>query len=171
MTKMSRTWHHWETWECVDAGMYDSSLPDGMNIEEARSLFADFFRGGQFENGIKRVFREWPIACEHFLTASTTFNRIAWLGQAAVCITIGLPRICRGGFLLLTAEEREEANGLAAKYIAIWEAGYRKKSSALRTGVESSRLLGRDTGHGPRRIDAGELGAIVQGYLFSLAEE
>ena len=47
-------------------------------------------------------------------------NRIAWLGQAAMCIATGIPSTFRGGFNQLTPEEQEQANQAALKALNEW---------------------------------------------------
>ena len=44
-------------------------------------------------------------------------NRIAWLGQAAVCYAKGIPSCCCGGFNLLTEEQQNIANNTALEFL------------------------------------------------------
>jgi hypothetical protein len=73
----------------------------------------------QFEQGIKRVFAEWSYSCEHNLT-NDKMNRIAWIGQSAVCACLGVPAAFRSGYGLLTEQERAGADALALRYLNIW---------------------------------------------------
>jgi hypothetical protein len=47
-------------------------------------------------------------------------NRIAWLGQAAMCYATGIPAAFRSGFFLLTETEQIAANELALIYLNKW---------------------------------------------------
>jgi hypothetical protein len=47
-------------------------------------------------------------------------NRIAWLGQAAMCYATGVPSVFRGGFFLLSEKQQEAANRLALEYLNKW---------------------------------------------------
>jgi hypothetical protein len=47
-------------------------------------------------------------------------NRIAWLGQAAMCYATGIPSTFCGGFNQLSPEEQHAANLAALKYLNIW---------------------------------------------------
>jgi hypothetical protein len=47
-------------------------------------------------------------------------NRIAWLGQAAMCYATGIPSKYRNGFNLLTEEQQQKANEIALIYLNKW---------------------------------------------------
>jgi AraC-like DNA-binding protein len=115
-----RILHTWDKWECYPAGFYNTSPPDGMSKEDCeeryRQLLTDL---PTFEFAMARVISEWPTSCEHYLT-NERMNRIAWLGQAALCIHHGIPSIFRGGFNLLTEDEQNTANDKALEYLNIW---------------------------------------------------
>jgi hypothetical protein len=117
---MKRIYHTWEKWECYPAGFYENSPPDGMTSEDARNSYRDFLRDlPRFEKALKRVIDEWKYSCEHYLT-NENMHRIAWLGQAAMCVDTGVSSTYRGGFNLLTEEEKQAANKMALKYLNIW---------------------------------------------------
>jgi len=117
---MTRIYHTYEKWECYPAGMYETTAPAGMTAREAneayRALLSDV---ALFERVLRRVLREWPNSCEHYLS-NEKMNRIAWLGQAALCLHTGIPRCFRGGFNLLTNTERSAANEAALRWLNIW---------------------------------------------------
>jgi len=73
----------------------------------------------RFERGLQRILDEWKRSCEHYLS-NENMNRIAWLGQASMCIETGVPACFRGGFNLLTDEEQKAADALALKYLNRW---------------------------------------------------
>lgn len=116
-----RIFHTWDKWECYPAGFYEKKPADkSMSDEDCKIAYRDFLRDlFRFEHGLKRVISEWPNSCEHYLT-NQNMNRIAWLGQAAMCIETGVPSIYRGGFNRLTDDEQQAANELALKYLNIW---------------------------------------------------
>lgn len=115
----NRIFHTFENWECHKAGFYESSK-EGMTaaqcLEEYRAFLSNIPR---FKKALQRVITEWKNSCEHYLTNSS-MNRIAWLGQASLCIETGIPSAFRGGFALLTPEEQEKANNTALTYLNKW---------------------------------------------------
>lgn len=122
---MTQVFHHYEKWECVSAGMYESTYnklhPDDAIIEYAIFL-CDL---PLFDVSITKVFSEWPISCEQFLT-NRSLNRVAWLGQASMCIHSGIPRKFRSGYMLLNNIEKADADTLAFERILEWLAKYAK---------------------------------------------
>lgn len=118
---MERIYHTWDKWECYPAGFYETRPPvKGMTDEEARDEFAAFLGDpARFGRGLDRVLAEWPHSCEHYLT-NERMNRIAWLGQAAACIEMGLPSRYRAGYFRLTPEQQAAADGQALYYLNVW---------------------------------------------------
>ena len=117
---MKRIYHTWEKWECYPAGFYEDNAPAGMEPKEALERYRDFLRDTpRFEMALERVLLEWPRSCEHYLS-NENMNRIAWLGQAAMCIDTGVPSVFRGGFNLLSEEEQATANAVALKALNRW---------------------------------------------------
>ena len=47
-------------------------------------------------------------------------NRIAWLGQASMCLYTGVPARFCGGYNLLTEGEKQAADFLALQYLNKW---------------------------------------------------
>jgi hypothetical protein len=47
-------------------------------------------------------------------------NRIAWLGQAAVCYHSGVPAKFSSGWNLLSDAQKEDANKVALSYLNKW---------------------------------------------------
>lgn len=117
---MERIYHTWDKWECYPAGMYESQCPDRLPAKEAHQRYAEFLRDTDlFARELRRVFAEWPNSCEHYLS-NEKMNRIAWLGQAAICHHSRIPRGFRGGFNLLTPEEQDAANQTALDALNEW---------------------------------------------------
>ena len=130
---MRRVFHHWETWECIAAGMYELAPPAPMSKDEARDAYAAFLGDtSRFSRALDRVLIEWPISCEQFLSNEGT-NRIAWLGQSSMCIETSVPACFRAGFKLLDESEQHAANGLAAEALTTWlRSPDGKRASAMR---------------------------------------
>jgi len=133
---MKKKWHSWDKWECI--GMYTGTTD--LAPDEAKQAYANFLKdSSRFETGLKRVLAEWPVSCEHFLTKE--MNRVAWLGQASMSITTGIPRQYRAGFMLLTNDERSAANALAQQYLTIWEANYEAENHKVREAMAETWLF------------------------------
>lgn len=129
---MKRIFHHCDVWECVRAGMY--SPADHLDHDTAIRQYAEFLRDIQrFEAALQRVLTEWPISCEQFLS-NDSINRVAWLGQAAMCIETGVPRLFRAGFKLLTDDEQRRANIAALKALFQWQTSQRRLRNSSASG-------------------------------------
>lgn len=114
-----RVFHTYDKWECFKAGFYNTTK-DGMAKAECEESYKVFLSDiPRFEAALERVISEWKNSCEHYLT-NASMNRIAWLGQAAMCIATGVPSVFRAGFFKLTAKQQETANESALKYLNRW---------------------------------------------------
>jgi ParB-like chromosome segregation protein Spo0J len=115
----NRIFHSHDKWECYKAGFY-STTKEGMKKEECEKVYAEFLSNSDdFANALEHIIKNWKNSCEHYLT-NGAMNRIAWLGQAALCYAKGIPSIYRGGFNLLTGEQQICANKIALKYLNLW---------------------------------------------------
>lgn len=115
-----RILHTWEKWECYPAGFYRSNPPEGLSKDDCERIYCEMLRDiSKFECALMRVISEWKLSCEHYLT-NERMNRIAWLGQASLCIQHGIPAIFRGGFNLLTEDEQNRANEAALRWLNCW---------------------------------------------------
>lgn len=114
-----RIFHTYDKWECYHAGFYKSSK-EGMTAteceEEYRKVISD---EKQFRKALAGVIKNWKFSCEHYLS-NAAMNRIAYLGQAALCYARGIPSVFRGGFNLLTPEQQDNANNIALEYLNKW---------------------------------------------------
>jgi hypothetical protein len=114
-----RVFHPWWEWECYKAGFYASSV-DGIDPDEAKRMYAEFLADiPRFERAMQRVIDEWPHSCEQFLL-NENINRVAWLGQSSMCIETGVPSCYRGGFKLLSNQQRARANAAAQRVLDAW---------------------------------------------------
>lgn len=126
-----RAWHPIRKWETVKAGLYAEVAPHGMSADEARQAYADFLSDdARFRIALQRVLVEWPVACEQFLS-NNSINRIAWLGQAAMCIETGVPCKYRSGFSLLNSAQQGRANATANEALHQWVCTYSKSAQLL----------------------------------------
>ena len=117
---MTRIYHTWDRWECYPAGFYESVPKGGIKREDCQRLYSEFLRDSdEFESALIRVLSEWPNSCEHYLS-NENMNRIAWLGQASLCIARGIPACYRGGFNMLAENEQRTADALALRYLNQW---------------------------------------------------
>ena len=92
----------------------------GATPDDCRACYRDLLTDiPEFERVLTCVISEWKNSCEHYLTNSA-MNRIAWLGQAALCYKHGIPSEYRGGFGLLTKDQQEEANKAAHRALNLW---------------------------------------------------
>lgn len=119
MNKVKRIFHTWDKWECYPAGFYENSK-EGMTKQECEEKYKGFLSDLRaFNYGLTRVLFEWPNSCEHYLT-NEKMNRIAWLGQAALCIYYNIPSCYRSGYFLLTKKQQRDADELALKFLNDW---------------------------------------------------
>jgi len=118
--------------------MYQTVPPPPLSADEARRQYAVFLRDiPRFTAALARVLDEWPISCEQFLTNEQS-NRIAWLGQASMCIATRVPSVFRAGFMLLSNGDRVHANATALEWLHIW---LRRRGESMPTVL----ALGMDT--------------------------
>lgn len=115
----NRIFHTHDKWECYKAGFYNSKK-EGMTKDECEQAYADFLRDTEaFADTLELIITEWKYSCEHYLT-NKAMNRIAWLGQAAMCYAKGIPSVYCAGFNLLSQQEQDAANETALIYLNKW---------------------------------------------------
>lgn len=115
----NRVFHTYDKWECNKAGFY-ASRKQGMTKTECEQFYATFLSDtNRFSKALEGVTSEWKNSCEHYLTNSA-LNRIAWLGQAAVCYESGIPSCFCSGFNLLSEGQQQLANETALIYLNSW---------------------------------------------------
>lgn len=115
----NRIFHTYDKWECYKAGFYNTTK-EGMTQEECELAYAELLSDDQlFRDTLEKIITEWKHSCEHYLT-NASMNRIAYLGQAALCYAKGIPSTYRSGFHLLTEEQQQTANLTALEYLNKW---------------------------------------------------
>jgi ParB-like chromosome segregation protein Spo0J len=116
----NRTFHTYDKWECQKAGFYKTVPPEGMKKDECKEAYRDFLKDlPKLEVSLKHIVESWKYSCEHYLT-NHAMNRIAYLGQAAMCHATGVPSEFRAGFSLMTEQEQLAANQMVLKYLNIY---------------------------------------------------
>lgn len=119
-TGSDRIFHEWQDWECFPAGFYSDKPPRDMTVEACEVAYRDFLADiPRFQSAMFRVITEWKHSCEHYLT-NEKMNRIAWMGQASMCLDSGVPSRFCGGYNLLTDEQKHAADNAALAYINTW---------------------------------------------------
>lgn len=114
-----RIFHTYDKWECHKAGFY-KSVKEGWTHEQCEEEFKRVLSDQKlFSSILDKLTVEWKNSCEHYLTNSS-MNRIAWLGQAAVCYETGVPARYSGAWFDLPEETRDEANETALIYLNKW---------------------------------------------------
>ncbi len=115
----SRIFHTYDKWECHKAGFYASNF-EGKTKLECEQAYCDFLSDPEkFKEGLDIVIAEWKNSCEHYLT-NQAMNRIAWLGQAAMCAMTGIPSKYCSGFNLMSETDKDIANMVALESLNEW---------------------------------------------------
>jgi hypothetical protein len=100
-------------WRKVSKAEEDDYLKKAIEFTGDAKLYGSYMR---------RVVREWPVACEQNLTDENT-NRRAWVGHAAASLAINCPEyVTRMAWAFLSNEQQRLANREASDAIAEWEA-------------------------------------------------
>lgn len=135
-----RIFHTFEKWECHKAGFY-ASKKDGMTAEECEKAYANYLSNDDlFKEGLNGVIENWKHSCEHYLT-NKAMNRIAWLGQAAMCYSTGIPSKFCSGFNLLTIEQQEKANLIALEALNNWMKKYNRNPVTMEEALSLGRQV------------------------------
>lgn len=127
---MNRIYHHYEKLEETAHGMWRTVCGEEMRrLDSAAISFMNNI--DDFSAAMLRVVAEWKYSCEHNLT-SISSNRIAWIGQAAVCVATGAPESCaRVGWYHLKKDLQNKANEAAQYAIDMWESVHLNRHSQM----------------------------------------
>jgi hypothetical protein len=115
-----RQYCHFELWEDYRHNFY-GGVTDDWERDETLELYASLLRDlPKFEAALQTIVREWPNCLRHNLT-NCGLNRIAYLGQCALALVYRVPhKEGRGGYQLLTQDEKDAADAMAKKYLDLW---------------------------------------------------
>ncbi len=139
---MNRIYHTWDKWECYPSGFYETKPPKNMTVEQAKRAYAEFLAcDWKFAAAADWLIVTWKNSCEHYLT-NEKMNRIAWVGQASMCIDSGVSKCFCGGYFLLSQEQRDRADQIALDAINKWmlKNGYEKLSMEQALGKSKADL-------------------------------
>jgi len=116
---MSRIYHPFNRWEDHKHGFYDSFYKKESKdvINNIVSFFCDEIKCKEY---MDRVVDEWVFSCEHNLT-NPSINKVAYIGQSAVCLFLGYPNtITMEAWSSVPEESKLIANRLAEEAISRW---------------------------------------------------
>jgi ParB-like chromosome segregation protein Spo0J len=134
-----RIFHTHDKWECAKAGFY-ATTKEGMTRQQCEEEYFKLLTDlDKFSDILEKVITEWKNSCEHYLTNSS-MNRIAWLGQAALCYATGIPSTFRGGFNLLTRRQQRLANETALRYLNKWLKANGRNEVAMDDAISSKQM-------------------------------
>jgi hypothetical protein len=135
-----RIFHTFDKWECHKAGFYAGNK-EGSKADDCIKMYAEFLSNDeQFNAGLQGVLDNWINSCEHYLT-NKAMNRIAWLGQAAMCYATGVPSKFCAGFNLLTQEQQDHANELALDALNFWMKKYNRSELTMEEALSIGRQV------------------------------
>lgn len=124
---------YWD-WECYLNGMYEYQEPSDSKINLAKDLLEN--ENLFFEEGLKMT-EKWKISSIQHLT-NRNINRLAWLGQATCCFSLGITeRLTRLAWGKINEINKLKANKTANKIILIYE----NKNRELYRILENKGLL------------------------------
>ena len=129
-----------DKWECHKAGFYSPTKEHWSHQEcedEFKRILSDQNLFGEI---LSKVIVEWKNSCEHYLT-NTSMNRIAWLGQAAVCYHSGVPSRYSGAWMDLDKKTREKADNTALTYLNKWMNINSREITNLEEGASVGRQI------------------------------
>lgn len=135
-----RIFHTWDKWECYPAGFYESNHPQKSH-EACKRLFVNMFEEvNLFNQTLGDMIPEWKNSCEHYLS-NKSMNRIAWLGQAAVCFKYGVPAKYSGAWFDVSEERRQVADEVALEHLNNWLLDNGYKEVTMREAKNSGRQI------------------------------
>lgn len=123
---MEQIYHNYKLWEDHKNGFYKN-----ISHKDKKKLSKKVINFFNCEKTVKKymnkVIQEWVYSCEQNLS-NQSMNRIAYLGQAAVCIYAGIPNlITMHAWKFIDIEKRDRADKIAYKIILKWEWTQRQK--------------------------------------------
>jgi len=121
MQKWNR--HPYTEWECFKNGMYNTSLDSLEMKEKAIQCFSNI---QLFDSLCFGVIENWVNSCEEHLN-NPSLNKIAYIGQCALCYGFNIPEITtKKAWFFIDEKQKELLNKIAFKNIKIYETNSRK---------------------------------------------
>lgn len=135
-----RIFHTYDKWECNKAGFY-ANVKKGMTHEECENEYIRLLTNLElFASVLEAVINEWKYSCEQYLTNRST-NRIAWLGQAAVCYHSGVPARYKSAWSRITQEDQNKANLIALDALNKWMKANGRENVPLEEALSIGRQV------------------------------
>lgn len=135
-----RIFHTFEKWECHKAGFYGNKK-EGLTAEQCEKEYANYLSNDdRFKEGLNGIIENWINSCEHYLT-NKAMNRIAWLGQAAVCYSTGIPSKFCAGWNLLNSNQQDRANVIALDALNFWMKKYNRNELTMEEALSIGRQV------------------------------
>ena len=136
----NRIFHTYDKWECHKAGFYKSNK-EGWSHQQCEDEFKRILSDQKlFAEILSKIIVEWKYSCEHYLT-NTSMNRIAWLGQAAVCYQSKVPSRYSSCWMDLDKTTREKADNTALTYLNKWMNINSLESTTFEEGASVGRQI------------------------------
>lgn len=116
---MKQIWHNHNLWEEVKYGAYNKFNPKEKEVLIQKVIY--FFNNEELvKQYMERVVEEFKYSCEHNFT-NKSLNKIAFLGQSAVCVYANIPfEITMEAWNYLDIKTQERANNIAKNNIDRW---------------------------------------------------
>lgn len=135
-----RIFHTYDKWECHKAGFYNNKK-FGWTNEQCKGEYIRILSDVElFASILDKLIVEWKYSCEHYLT-NNSMNRIAWLGQAAVCYETGVPSSYSNAWFDLTEQQQDEANSVALLYLNKWLVANGREPVDMNTALLKGRQV------------------------------
>ncbi len=117
---VKRQWEPWQLWEDFQHNFY-GGVTDDWERDNTMEMYATMLRDlPKFEGALQVITRDWQHSNRHNLT-NAGLNRVAYLGQCACALLFRAPhKECRGGYQLLSDDEKAAADAMAQKYLDKW---------------------------------------------------
>ena len=128
---MKRIYHPYWLWEDYKAGFYNNC--SGSIKKDFLSKVVLFFNDENLTREFMyKVVDEWENSCEHNFT-NESMNKIAYLGQSAVCLWNGIPNtVTMEAWSLLSKDVQIRSNNIATEVIEYWKNKYKNKQLCLK---------------------------------------
>ena len=115
---MQRYYFDYNSWEDYKNGFYKTPNNKEHDVEIVRNFFNDIAKTEKF---MFMVVKEWNYSSLQNLS-NKSMNRIAWLGQAAVCKCLGISSLSTMyAWKFIDIDVRNLADNKAIKTIKLWE--------------------------------------------------
>lgn len=115
---MKRIYHPYHLWEDWKAGFYKNKIKDQeLIISKCVQLLSNEV---EFKKAVERVINEWPYSCDNNLS-NPSLNKVAYIGQAACCITFGAPSfLTKLAWVFVSEESKIQADKIAMNAVETW---------------------------------------------------